>query len=131
MDGAIDLVRQLKASSFSVGIVSNGAKNSRESIVRALNIGKYVDVLVSSGEVGIKKPDVSIFNIALDHLGVRSENAWFIGDHPAIDVMGSKNAGLKPVWLAGFHEWDAEIDSPGVTVKSLREFHDFLFRPDQ
>ena len=43
------------------------------------------------------KPDPRIFRLALDAMGVDAGDAWYVGDMPAIDVVGARRAGLRPV----------------------------------
>jgi hypothetical protein len=39
------------------------------------------DLYVNSAEVGLAKPDPAIYQLTLDRLGVRPEEAIFIDDH--------------------------------------------------
>jgi putative hydrolase of the HAD superfamily len=66
----------------------------------------------------VLKPDPRIFIIALDALGIRPEQAWYVGDMPAIDVIGARDAGIRPFVIDpyGFHAGH-DYD----TVASLRE----------
>ncbi|MCP4750080.1 MAG: HAD family hydrolase [Proteobacteria bacterium] len=121
MDGVPKILSKLKDLSYLVGIVSNGAQSSRVSVVNALEIENTIDILVSSGEVGVKKPDSGIFEHALEQLGVKPSMAWFVGDHPINDIIGSQNAGLKPIWLSGFHDWPGDYRSPRYAIRSLTE----------
>jgi putative hydrolase of the HAD superfamily len=55
------------------------------------------DVLISERE-GIRKPDPRIFERAPKRLGVKSAKAWYVGDHPEVDIRGAFDAGLTAVW---------------------------------
>ena len=57
-----------------------------------------LDVIVISGETGYKKPDLEIFNLALNSAGLEPEKVIFVGD-AEVDVKGSKKAGMIPVLL--------------------------------
>jgi putative hydrolase of the HAD superfamily len=121
MNGVPDILINLKNLSFLVGVVSNGAQSSRIAVTKALKIDQLIDILVSSEKVGTKKPDSKIFHHALDLLGIKPSEAWFVGDHPTNDFMGSQTAGLKSVWLSGFHDWPNEYLQPEYCINSLHE----------
>jgi len=53
-----------------------------------------------AGENGIPpKPDPAPFRMCLETLGVAAGDAVYVGDDWRIDVCGSRDAGLNPVWL--------------------------------
>ena len=61
---------------------------------------KYFKVIIVAGEGGIPpKPDPEPFRICLEKLRVAPEEALYVGDDWRIDVCGSKDAGLRPIWL--------------------------------
>ena len=61
---------------------------------------KYFKVIIVAGEGGIPpKPDAEPFRICLEKLKVTPEEAFYVGDDWRIDVCGSKDAGLRPIWL--------------------------------
>ena len=61
---------------------------------------KYFKVIIVAGEGGIPpKPDPEPFRICLEKLKVTPEEAVYVGDDWRIDVCGSKDAGLRPIWL--------------------------------
>ncbi len=86
----------------ALGIVSN-ADGTIEQMLREKRIahvgtgpGVEVEVIVDSTVVGVAKPDPRIFEIALDAMGVAAADSWYVGDMPAFDVAGARNAGLRP-----------------------------------
>jgi putative hydrolase of the HAD superfamily len=122
--GSVDDLRVLAATGVRLGVVSNAegtvAVQLREGEVLQVGpgIGVPVDCVIDSGEVGVLKPDPRIFVIALDALGLRPDQVWYVGDMPGIDVVGARAAGIAPLVIDpfGFHAGhDYE------TVASLRE----------
>ena len=57
------------------------------------------------------KPDPRIFYLALEAMDIASEDAWYVGDMPRIDVVGARAAGLRPFVMDphGLH-LDADYD---------------------
>ncbi|MCP4690249.1 MAG: HAD family hydrolase [Desulfobacterales bacterium] len=61
---------------------------------------RFFQVVVVAGESGTPpKPDPAPFRICLRKLGILPGEAVFVGDDWRIDVGGSRDAGLHPVWL--------------------------------
>lgn len=56
-------------------------------------------ILVISEEVGISKPDKRIFELALNKLNVKPEEALFVGDDLEKDIDGCQNANIKGIWF--------------------------------
>jgi putative hydrolase of the HAD superfamily len=92
----LELVRQ----SCKTGLVSNFtyAPVVRESM-RKLGIECCFDAVVVSQECGWRKPHQKIFQDALQLLGVKAEEAIFIGDNPTEDIGGAASAGLRTVFV--------------------------------
>ena len=125
MPGAAAMLDRLVASGLAVGIVSNGMEASRRALARHLGFDRRIRTLVSSERAGARKPDARIFALAAQELDVPAAHCWFLGDHPVNDIDGARAAGMRPVWLAGFHEPPpADVDAPVVT--SLAEFETLL-----
>ena len=78
-----------------VGIVSNNLLEEQQDKLRCCELDQYVDVLVVSEEAGISKPDPRIFEIVLDRLRCRPQEAVMIGDSWDADVLGAAAAGIQ------------------------------------
>jgi FMN phosphatase YigB (HAD superfamily) len=101
--GCREGLRALADTGVRLGIVSNADGLIGERL-RALEIaqvgpglGVELECVIDSGAVGVMKPDPRIFQLALDAMGVRAGDAWYVGDMPAIDVVGARRAGLHAV----------------------------------
>lgn len=124
MDGAIEVLEKLKSEGLKLGIITNGSVHSQNAKIDHVRIRDYFDVIVVSDEVGVKKPDVRIFQTALERLQVKPEQSWYIGDHPVNDIQGARYAGLTPVWLEGYMSWVEGIEKPRHVIRELRELMD-------
>ena len=69
-------------------------------IMKTDDIIRFFKVLIFSDEVHWAKPNVKIFNYALDKLQVHNTEAAHIGDNSSTDVTGAKRAGMTAIWLA-------------------------------
>jgi len=119
------------ATGVDLGVVSNadGVMGARLRELEILQVGPGIGVevgcVIDSGAVGVMKPDPRIFEIALDALAVDADDAWYIGDMPAFDVVGARRAGLRPFLMdpLGLH-LDADYDR----VASLAELAERIGR---
>jgi putative hydrolase of the HAD superfamily len=88
------------SNSIKMGILSNSMFSSK-TISQDLERHKmksYFDFVITSSEYGIRKPNKLLFEIAIKKLNIEANEIWFIGDSLNEDIIGSKNAGMFPVW---------------------------------
>ncbi len=125
MPGATALLEALARSGVATAIVSNGLDASRQVLARTMGFDRHVRFTLSSQAAGVKKPDPRIFAQASERLGVAPQACLFVGDHPVNDVAGARAAGLRAVWLQGFHAWPAGTPA-APTIAALHELHPHL-----
>lgn len=88
----------LQSSGIRMGVVSNWDQYLR-SIFDGLELSRYFEVLLSSADVGIRKPDPEIFEMAADRIGIPAANIAFVGDHLYADAMGAQQRDMTPILL--------------------------------
>jgi putative hydrolase of the HAD superfamily len=106
---ALETLLQLKNRELYLGIVTDTAQPLYVKIKKLERggIGNLWDSITPSSEVGVQKPDPKIYQLALQQLGVRSDQAIFVG-HKAAELEGARNAGMKTV--AFNYDADAKAD---------------------
>jgi HAD superfamily hydrolase (TIGR01549 family) len=67
--------------------------------LRAVGISELFNAVVVSDQVGWRKPSHHIFQYALNQLQVQAGEAVYIGDSPNEDIKGSKQAGIKTIFI--------------------------------
>jgi YjjG family noncanonical pyrimidine nucleotidase len=97
-DGAAALLAAVRPHA-RIGIVTNNLLEEQRDKLQFCGLAHYVDALIVSDDVGISKPDRGIFDIALERLGVRAEDAVMVGDSWASDIVGAAGAGIRAVWF--------------------------------
>ena len=121
----------VRAAGLSTGVISNMGKEL-PSIVDGMRLGHLVDVVVSSGQVGVGKPHAPIFEAALRQAGLAASEAVHVGDSYGGDVVGAQGVGMYAILVAGPEDMDqantgpVPADCPRVTslaavVPHLRE----------
>ncbi len=120
-DDVHELLNVLKPR-LRLAVITNGASDTQRGTLRLLGIEQVFDAIVISGEVGVAKPDKSVFTLAVQKLGVKKENAWHVGDSMKTDVAGALGAGLTAVWLNRAGVPRKEDDpKPHHEIRSLKE----------
>ncbi len=89
----LDLVDELRAKGVNVSILSNDG-SSLHGYVEDLGIDKHFDNVFVSGELGLMKPDIRIYQYAARHLGIPVDEIIFFDDKQS-NVDGALRARLK------------------------------------
>ena len=110
------------ASKDKLGIIANQSAGTGERI-KKWGIAKYFDVVVASAEAGCAKPDLRIFNMALEQANCLPEEAVMIGDRLDNDIVPAKKLGMKTIWVsqgfAGYQSVKNENEKPDCSVESI------------
>ncbi|MEV7194146.1 HAD family hydrolase [Streptomyces sp. NPDC093510] len=75
-----------------VVVAGNGTPRAAE-LLRGLDLP--ADLIVTSGEWGVAKPDPAFFTRVLEVAQAAPHETLYVGDHPAHDVFPAKRAGLR------------------------------------
>jgi putative hydrolase of the HAD superfamily len=91
-------VTALKETGAKIGIVANQPATSVNSL-KSDHLFELIDFLGISAIVGIEKPDIKIFELAIKELAVDPTKAIHIGNRIDTDVVPAKKLGMKTVWV--------------------------------
>lgn len=84
---------------YPVGLLSNFTHApAARKLLTQLDINRFFDVILISGEDGFRKPHSAIFTRLAEGLGVRPHQLAYVGDDPEPDIEGARAAGMQPVW---------------------------------
>jgi epoxide hydrolase-like predicted phosphatase len=96
-DVLVDRTRRLRAAGYRTGLVTNNAREFRESWRRVLPLAELFDAVVDSSEVGMRKPDPAIYHHALARVGgVLPERCVFLDDFHG-NVAAARQLGMAGV----------------------------------
>lgn len=131
--GVRSLLTLCAEEGIAVGIVSNAhSGTTHRQILAELGIADLIGVQVYSDEVGIRKPNPEIIQLAAEALGVSPERAWYVGDTQDRDVAAGRRAGVGSVLItrskhtdnppfAVTHRPDAVFDDPRGVLELLTQ----------
>ncbi|MFZ0698835.1 MAG: HAD family hydrolase [Thermoplasmata archaeon] len=106
----------LAAEHREMGVVSNSrSEESVREILTSAGILHHFSCIVSSGTERVAKPNPELFHRAVHRMGVRPEDALYVGNLAYTDAKAAAAAGLHSVWLhrdgTGFGDDPPEITS--------------------
>lgn len=112
---AVPALEAVRRRGFRTGMVSN-ATNLARKVLENLDMERLFDFVIISEEVGVRKPDPRIFQIALERAGTVPSRTVFLGDKPATDLMGAAKVGIRGVLV---DRRDTFPDSRFLRIKGL------------
>jgi len=102
-EAALMLARR---AGLTTAVISN-SNGTVADILGELGLGRHLDFVIDSSEVGVEKPDPRIFGLALARAGVAASEAAYVGDLYSVDVLGARAAGLAAVLIDPRGYWGA------------------------
>ena len=115
---AATVLRCLKRAGLRIAAISNTEDGRVNESLALAGLDSELEFLIDSHNVGLRKPDAAIFQLALDRLELQAREAAYVGDSFGHDVIGAQRAGLYPILL------DRSAAYAGVAftrISSLRE----------
>ncbi len=114
---------------YKLGIIANQPRGTSERMTK-YGLGKHLDLIISSAEENIAKPDLKIFQLALERASCIPERAMMIGDRLDNDIAPAKRLGMKTVWIKqGFGGMATPLsneETPDFEVNNLVELTELL-----
>ena len=113
---------------YRLGVIANQSHGGPDRLAR-WGLREWLDVVVTSAEAGLSKPDPRVFTLALKQAGCEPGQAVMVGDRPDNDIAPAKRLGMATIRvrqgpaaglpaLSGDHEADLTVDRladvPGV-----------------
>jgi len=89
---------RLKDRGLRLGLISNWDRRLVR-LIDGLGLSGYLDSVVSSADIGLRKPDPRIFESACAELDVKPEEAAHVGDHHYADILGARAVGMHAVLI--------------------------------
>lgn len=117
--GAYELLEEVKKH-YKTGILTNNLIEEQNRKLVECNFGHLIDVMVTSEEAGVTKPNPEIFHIILNRLNCTPSEAVMIGDSWESDILGAYNIGMKCIWI-NTYEVVRETNGIAVEIASMEE----------
>ncbi|WP_047999881.1 HAD family hydrolase [Lactiplantibacillus herbarum] len=117
------------SSYYKIGVITNGPASIQHQKLHQLQIEHFVhpDYIFISEELGIAKPDPSIFTTWAHQAGIKAGEAVYVGDNAALDMTSAKHAGWQTFWFN--HRQNDQVKPnviPDQIIQSPAELNDLL-----
>jgi len=112
----VALLHDLRGRGLHTALLSNHPSNL-PNLLRDLGLEDLFDVTVVSAFEGVTKPDLSIYQRALDRLGVTPQEAVFVDDQRA-NVRAARRLGMVGIRFRGALHLRRALASAGVPVEA-------------
>lgn len=108
-DGVPETLRALKEQGYLLAIITDTANpiSAKLSWFERGGFGHVWDAIISSMDMGVRKPDPKLYHAALSQLGLTADQAVFIG-HRTSELAGAQAVGIKTI--AFNYDKDARAD---------------------
>lgn len=122
---AIPYIEKL-SEKYDLALVSNFYGNL-SAVLQDFGLGRCFRIVIDSSEVGIRKPDPQIFQLAIDKLNLKPEEITVIGDSYSKDILPALELGCKAIWIKGtsWNKADEQIDYE-PSASSILQLYDML-----
>lgn len=97
-DDCLEIVKALQGT-VKQYVVSNGTIIAQNKKLRLSGLGKLMDGVFLSEELGVEKPNVEFFHKVFEAIGpVDPQETIIVGDSLSSDIRGGNNAGILTCW---------------------------------
>jgi putative hydrolase of the HAD superfamily len=108
----ISLIESLK-SKVKLGMISNTNLIHSTHLLKQYELFSHFHKVWFSNDVGLRKPDPAIYQLALNHFNAKPENTVFIDDLE-INIEGARKLGINSILFKGYDNLIAELGELGV-----------------
>ncbi|MCQ2418863.1 MAG: YjjG family noncanonical pyrimidine nucleotidase [Clostridia bacterium] len=127
VDGAEELLEELKKRRMRLFIASNGVAATQDSRLDSAGIRPYFERIFISETTGFHKPEKEYFDYCFDHIPFfRREEAMIVGDSLTSDILGGIRAGIKTCWFNPKNKPPRADIVPDFEIKTLSEIPELL-----
>ena len=104
-----------------LGILSNGSPSMLERLLRNTGLTEYFNFILSVDAIGIYKPHPSVYQFAVDNLGVKATDISFVSSN-YWDAAGAAAFGFRVFWIKRTETMPDELGvQPYGVLSSLAE----------
>lgn len=117
---------KLKSDGYRIGVISNAALYSEVMIkcFEYAGIRDLIEGFVFSYDDGIGKPDISIFQKALEKFQISPQEAIMVGDNVQSDVEPARKLGMDTIWFN--REGRAQENYKGTIITQLSQLPELI-----
>lgn len=109
---------------YYLHIITNGFEELQQQKFDNCDLRKYFTTITTSEEAGVKKPEIRIFELALEKARAKAGESLMIGDDLEVDVAGAQGIGMGTLFFNP--DRFEHSDNPDHEVHSWEEVMNIL-----
>jgi len=121
-DGAKEILEYLYPN-YNLHIITNGFQSVQDGKMKNSDLLKYFKTITNSESAGVKKPNPTIFNHAIQLAKTKKEKSIMIGDSWEADIEGAINSGIDAIF---FNEFNIPVENNFPQVNHLLGLKTYL-----
>jgi HAD superfamily hydrolase (TIGR01509 family) len=125
--GAGAWLARLREQGWRQALATSSPPANVEAVLRAVDIGRFLDAVVTAADIQRGKPDPSIFLTAAARVDVPPRRCVVVEDAPA-GLEGARRAGMRSVGVLSphFSALTADVVAPSLAALPAGTFDDLL-----
>lgn len=131
-DDVIPFFKKVRGNyeNIKICILTDGLPEKQYEKILRLKINRYLDDIIISDEVGVRKPNVKLYRLGLERLGgLKPEECIYIGDRYIMDIIPPKKIGIYSILIHRAGKYDGkklgEI-KPDFEINELDELFNII-----
>jgi HAD superfamily hydrolase (TIGR01509 family) len=125
IDGVPQTLRTLKKRGLKLGVMTRGCRQYTHAILAKFSLRRFFDAVVARDDVDQPKPNPEHAFHLLKLLGVKAEEAIFVGDHWS-DAECARQAGMRFVFVSHGQSAERVRELGYPTVDNISDVVKFL-----
>lgn len=105
----LNFIREERQSGSKIAVLSNVAQYSFDQFFSKEEQKGLFDEVILSGNEGVSKPNLRIFEIACGRLGENPENCVFVDDSSE-NVLAAEKLGMRGIVYVDFEGFEKEME---------------------
>ena len=124
----VDLFRDISERKINIGIITDLTAQVQMKKLIKLGIENYINVIVTSEEAGLDKPNFSCFSLANEKLNPENKkySYWMVGNDVTKDLIGAKVELEAKTFLVNYPKNNLHNTSVDYYLNNILDLKDFL-----
>ena len=122
VEGALNTLDHFRSLGYRLAVLSNFDQGLEGVLLGSLALGQLVDDVVTSGEIGIEKPNPEFFKNYLRKFDFEPRSSFYVGDSYVLDYLPAKEVGLR-VFLVDPHGVFGDLPGSISRLEDIVRWH--------
>ena len=96
---AVETLQWFKSAGCALALITNGSHRTQRLKISRFNLDSFFEAIFIEGELGFGKPDVRVYELALERLHRMASEVWMIGDNLEWDIAAPQKLGIYCLWV--------------------------------